>query len=75
MEIGEIFDVDYSTMSQNRARLKAKLKSNPGSNLEIVKLKDLIPLLRTLFFVGRYEILCYKTLTSNIKRVYAHLKI
>jgi len=28
MEIGEIFDVDYSTMSQNRARLKAKLKSN-----------------------------------------------
>jgi len=27
-EIGVIFGVDYSTVSQNRARLKAKLKSN-----------------------------------------------
>ncbi len=27
-EIGMIFDVDYSTVSQNRARLKAKLKSS-----------------------------------------------
>ena len=27
-EIGEIFGVDYSTVSQNRLRLKRKLKSN-----------------------------------------------
>jgi len=28
-EIGAIFGVDYSTVSQNRVRLKNKLKSNP----------------------------------------------
>jgi chromosomal replication initiation ATPase DnaA len=27
-EIGEIFGVDYSTVSQSRARLKTKLKSS-----------------------------------------------
>jgi REP element-mobilizing transposase RayT len=31
-EIGVIFGVDYSTVSQNRARLKAKLKSNGKLN-------------------------------------------
>ena len=31
-EIGAMFGVDYSTVSQNRVRLKAKLKSNRELN-------------------------------------------
>jgi chromosomal replication initiation ATPase DnaA len=49
-EIGAVFGVDYSTVSQSRARLKGKLKSNRKLNKQfkkikkqVVNLKDLTP--------------------------------
>jgi len=39
-EIGTMFGVDYSTVSQNRARLKAKLKSNDKINKRFKQIKE-----------------------------------
>ena len=39
-EIGAIFGVDYSTVSQNRARLKAKLNSNRKLNKQFKQIKE-----------------------------------
>ena len=41
-EIGEIFGVDYSTVSQNRARLKTKLKSNRKLKKQFDRILELI---------------------------------
>jgi REP element-mobilizing transposase RayT len=41
-EIGEIFGVDYSTVSQNRARLKAKLKSSRKLNKQFNQIQKQI---------------------------------
>ena len=38
--IGAIFGVDYSTVSQSRARLKAKLKSSRKLNKQFRKIKE-----------------------------------
>jgi len=39
-EIGTVFGVDYSTVSQSRARLKAKLKSNRKLNKQFKQIKE-----------------------------------
>ena len=39
-EIGAIFGVDYSTVSQNRARLKAKIKSNRKLNKQFRQIAE-----------------------------------
>jgi REP element-mobilizing transposase RayT len=39
-QIGAIFGVDYSTVSQNRRRLKAKLKSNRKLNKQFKQIKE-----------------------------------
>ena len=39
-EIGVIFGVDYSTVSQNRARLKAKLKLDRKLNKKFKQIKE-----------------------------------
>jgi len=41
-EIGAIFGVDYSTVSQSRTRLKAKLKSNRKLNKQFKQIKEQI---------------------------------
>ena len=58
VEIGAVFGVDYSTVSQSRARLKAKLKSSRKLNKQfmqikqqIVNFKDLTPFFLTPFFL------------------------
>lgn len=38
-EIGAIFGVDYSTVSQSRARLKAKLKSSHKLNKQFHRIR------------------------------------
>jgi DNA-directed RNA polymerase specialized sigma subunit len=39
-EIGAVFGVDYSTVSQSRARLKAKLKSNRKLNKQFELIRE-----------------------------------
>jgi chromosomal replication initiation ATPase DnaA len=39
-EIGAVFGVDYSTVSQSRARLKGKLKSNRKLNKQFKQIKE-----------------------------------
>jgi len=41
-EIGAVFGVDYSTVSQSRARLKAKLKSSRKLNKQFQQIKEQI---------------------------------
>jgi chromosomal replication initiation ATPase DnaA len=41
-EIGAIFGVDYSTVSQNRARLRAKLKSSRKIKKQFHRIRDQI---------------------------------
>jgi len=41
-EIGAVFGVDYSTVSQSRARLRAKLKSSRKLNKQFKKIKEQI---------------------------------
>ncbi len=41
-EIGAVFGVDYSTVSQNRTRLKAKLKSSRKLNKQFQQIKEQI---------------------------------
>ena len=41
-EIGAIFGVDYSTVSQNRNRLKAKLESNRKAKKQFNRIKGMI---------------------------------
>ena len=40
--IGAVFGVDYSTVSQSRARLKAKLKSSRNLNKQFMQIKQQI---------------------------------
>ena len=39
-EIGAIFGVDYSTVSQSRARLRAKLKSSRKLKKQFLRIRD-----------------------------------
>jgi chromosomal replication initiation ATPase DnaA len=41
-EIGAVFGLDYSTVSQSRARLTAKLKSNRKLNKQFKQIKEQI---------------------------------
>jgi DNA-binding CsgD family transcriptional regulator len=41
-EIGAIFGVDYSTVSQNRARLKTKLKSSRKLKKQFQRIQEQI---------------------------------
>ncbi|HUU80492.1 MAG TPA: transposase [Acidobacteriota bacterium] len=44
-EIGDLFGIDYSTVSQNRSRLKAKLKSNEKLAEQFEKIEQKVGLL------------------------------